>query len=67
MPNTFVGSVRQVAEGTVGMLPFFIGISFMATVALYMDQRFQDVSHAGMAVLYNMNADSLFDTFYTAN
>ena len=62
LPNTFIGSAREVTYGTISMFPFFIGVSYMSTVMLYMDFRFRDCSYSSMTMFYNMQGDTMFDT-----
>lgn len=64
LPNTIVGSARQVANGSVGLLPLLIGFSFLASTSLYMNFRFKDPCAACFVIMYNMNGDTLFDTIY---
>ena len=62
LPNTFLGSAKDVTGGIVSMFPLFIGVAYMSTTQLYMFFRFRDVTYAAMTMWYNMQGDTVFDT-----
>lgn len=67
LPNTMIGSARNVTEGIIGLMPIFMGFSTIAFVTMNIDFRFRSTSVALFTLFYNCNGDTLFDTLYAAN
>jgi hypothetical protein len=42
LPNTFLGSARQIFDGLLGITPFVIGFAYLGTTQCYMSFRFKD-------------------------
>ena len=66
IPNTIIQSSIAVANGLVGIFPFFAGFAVLTNMYLYPYFRFQTISATFFTMFYNMFGDTAFDTYYGA-
>lgn len=67
MQNTIITSSKEVFNGLVGAIPFWIGFAILSSIQLGDHFRFKDVPNAFMTMFYLLYGDTMFDTIYGIN
>jgi hypothetical protein len=67
LPNTMIGSAKDVLNGIFGVMPIFCGLAVYSSTILYSQFRFKDAFNAGFTMFYVSQGDTVFDTITGIN